>query len=567
MPLPRLFHSSRSNEWIAPLVSVSRGLVTVGNCAPFPYLSTALAAGLALLELIETVGKTTDDLKYLAESVVAIMKLLGEEIDARPATPDMKFVQVCVEFNMHLTRLSKDIESMSRDWSSSKFKKYIKVNSIRDEIAQFTRRVSDLRANATLIAAAGTRMDLVEVANDVSAVRSSISRIETGLATVHTPGTSNVSPDLVRLEKDFHALKIGDIRLEFDTARTSEYTVRDGVYAQWTDYKGYVKGSMHTIRVYRGSESERPWMDFLSVLAEYSPSPGLPQLFGFCSSPRLQAIVFHGEFRTLDEYASELQSSHEIVKWEISLTSDFEALAISQRQRIFLQVNMARRFAQVDAQNGRLMIAHVETSNEIESPTWPAAAERFLNWFTFSEPMNKFSHRGLRLVLRSTGDGPSPPSLHVKLRELTILMRTTGYHGLGTRCSLYETLTCRGRVYDSVTDDYTAVAKLHDYEPDMDPAWRVVGWMNGEFHRNNPGFWYPTHVGQRTDDGWTHFIVPLLDQKVNWISAYDDQPHCGYFLDANIGFGTNVPDMPLAWMANSGLFVADKSASRFLVRE
>ncbi|KAJ7635758.1 hypothetical protein DFH06DRAFT_661748 [Mycena polygramma] len=174
--MPRLFYSStsKSNEWISPLVSVSRGLVTVGNCAPFPYVSTALAAGLALLELIETVGKTTDDLKYLAESVVAIMKLLGEEIDARPATPDMKFVQVCIEFNMHLIRLSKDIESTSKNWSASKFKKYVKVNCIRDEIAQFTRRVSDLRANATLIAAAGTRMDLVEVANNVSAVRSSV---------------------------------------------------------------------------------------------------------------------------------------------------------------------------------------------------------------------------------------------------------------------------------------------------------------------------------------------------------------------------------------------------------
>ncbi|KAJ7618113.1 hypothetical protein DFH06DRAFT_98599 [Mycena polygramma] len=75
MPRPRLFYSS-SNEWISSLVSVSRGLVSVGNCTPFPYVGTALSAGVALLELIQTVGKTTDDLKYLAESVVTIMKLL-----------------------------------------------------------------------------------------------------------------------------------------------------------------------------------------------------------------------------------------------------------------------------------------------------------------------------------------------------------------------------------------------------------------------------------------------------------------------------------------------------------
>ncbi|KAJ6485460.1 hypothetical protein C8R47DRAFT_539818 [Mycena vitilis] len=296
-------------------------------------------------------------------------------------------------------------------------------------------------------------------------------------------------------------------------------------------------------------------------------SPGLAQLFGFCSSPRLQAIVFHGEFKTLDEYASELQSSQEIVKWEISLTSDFEALAISQREKRFFQVNLARRFAQVDAQNGRLMIAHVETSGGSTSLPSPKIHDRFLSWFTFSEPMNEFSHQPQRLVLTSTMDDPKSPSLYAKLRELTILMRTTGYDGLGARCSLYENLTCRGRVYHSVTDDCTAIAKSHDHEPDMDPVWRAQGWMDGEFHRKNPEFWNRTYVGERTDDAWTHFIVPLLDQKVNWISAYDAQSHSGYFLTAKIDCGTDVPDMSLAWMAHSGLFVADETASRFLVRE
>ncbi|KAJ7635760.1 hypothetical protein DFH06DRAFT_661757 [Mycena polygramma] len=322
MSLRRLFKPPSSNDWISRLVSVSRGLVSVANCAPFPYVSTALAAGLALVELIETVGKTTDDLKYLAESVVVIMELLGEEIDARPADPDMKFVQVCIEFNMHLTRLSKDIESMSKDWSSSKFKKYIKVNCIRDEIAQFTRRVSDLRANATLIAAAGTRMDLVEVANDVSAVRSCISRIENGLATVHSPRVSNTSADLVCLEEDFHALKVGDIQLAFETARTTDYTAVDGrkrMHIGWTDYKGHVKGSPYTIRVYRGSDSAQSWKNLLTFLAAHSPSPGLPQLFGYCPSPKLQSIIFHGEFKTLDEYGASVRSSHELVAWETAL--------------------------------------------------------------------------------------------------------------------------------------------------------------------------------------------------------------------------------------------------------
>ncbi|KAJ7618186.1 hypothetical protein DFH06DRAFT_99817 [Mycena polygramma] len=292
--MPRLFHSSRSNEWISPLISVSRGLVSVGNCVPFPCVSTALSAGLALLELIQTVGKTSEDLKYLAESVVAIMKLLQEEIEAHPNNPDQRFVQLCNEFNLHLNRLSKDIESMSKNWSSSKFKKYLKVNCIRDEIAQFTRRVVDMRANATLIAATGTRMDLVEVATDVSAVRSSVSQMQNELAAIRSTANPSTAEDLVRFEEDFRALKVGDIQLEFSTASTSNYMLGDGpqaVRVEWTDYKGYVKGASHTIRVYRGGNSAEAWKAFLSFLAERSPLPGLPQLFGFCSSPRLRSLV------------------------------------------------------------------------------------------------------------------------------------------------------------------------------------------------------------------------------------------------------------------------------------
>ncbi|KAJ6575992.1 hypothetical protein DFH09DRAFT_371158 [Mycena vulgaris] len=316
MPRPRLFYSSASNDWISPLLTVSRGLASVGNCIPFPYVSTALSAGVALLELIQTVGKTTDDLKYLAESVVTIMKLLRQEMDAHPANPNPKLHQVCVEFNAHLSGLSKDIGIMAKDWSSSKFKKYLKANCIRDEIAQFTRRVADLRADATLITAIGTRMDLVEVANVVTAVQSSVSEIQSELADLRSGtsrATKNSNDELDRFEEDFHALKMGDIELAFDTARTSSFVRVDNDNSQqvfgWTDYKGHVKGFLRTVRVYQGSDTMESWKGFLSVLAEQSPSPYLPQLFGFCSCPRMRSLVFHGDFQTLDEYGRSLQSS------------------------------------------------------------------------------------------------------------------------------------------------------------------------------------------------------------------------------------------------------------------
>jgi hypothetical protein len=111
-------------------------------------------------------------MKYLAESVVTIMKLLREEMDLHPTTENTKFAQVCEEFTeygfnlpyilspltapllcRHLMQLSKDLESMSKNWSSSKFRKYLNSHNIQEEISLFTRRVSDLRANATVSAA------------------------------------------------------------------------------------------------------------------------------------------------------------------------------------------------------------------------------------------------------------------------------------------------------------------------------------------------------------------------------------------------------------------------------
>ncbi|KAJ7167015.1 hypothetical protein C8R46DRAFT_1095768 [Mycena filopes] len=257
MPLPRIFRSTSSNGWVSPLIVVSKGLVTMGNCVPFPYVGAALSSGLALLELIELVGKSSEDLVYLAESVVTIMKLLRDEMDSHATTEHPKFRELCVEFKRNLTQISKDLESMSKNWSSSKFKKYLNSHHIRDRIALFTRQVDDLRANATLIAATGTRMDLASVANGVAALqvelldqRSSLSR----------PSTERVLHDLARYEEDFYALKLGNIHLEFETARRThvvewDYNSPEKRHIVWTDYKATVKGSIHTVRVYGGSNS------------------------------------------------------------------------------------------------------------------------------------------------------------------------------------------------------------------------------------------------------------------------------------------------------------------------
>ncbi|KAJ7359407.1 hypothetical protein DFH08DRAFT_846015 [Mycena albidolilacea] len=357
MPLPRLFRSS-TNEWVSPLITVARGLVSVGNCVPFPYVNTALSAGLALLELIETVKQSGDDIMYLAESVVTIMKLLREEVDSHPITENTKFHRVCEEFTGHLTQLSKDLESMSGNWSSSKFRKYLNSRNVREEIALFTRRVNDLRANTTLIAATGARMDVATVKSMVSEVQRTLdARPSTTIGS-----SDSLKQELARFEEDYHALKLGDIHLEFGTARTGGfpeiyYGGRGMIQSGWTDYKATVNGCIRTARVYQGSNSTKLWKDFLSFLADSSPSPHFPQLFGFCSSSRLKALVFHGEYRTLDEYAATLLSARDIVDWELSLALDSSRVFYEHRDSNF---HLRSEFAMVNAQDGKLVFLHAE---------------------------------------------------------------------------------------------------------------------------------------------------------------------------------------------------------------
>ncbi|KAJ7618169.1 hypothetical protein DFH06DRAFT_1237264 [Mycena polygramma] len=141
-------------------------------------------------------------------------------------------------------------------------------------------------------------------------------------------------------------------------------------------------------------------------------------------------------------------------------------------------------------------------------------------------------------------------------------MRSTG--GLEMNRSLYETLTSRGSVYDGST--HTTVARLRDCTPRVSAAWQVLCTAAPEFIEKNQNFLNFPRVDERADSGWTHFVVQLRRKRDKWISLYDCMPYFGYFLDAEIGFGANIPNISLSWMAQSGLFVTGETRpSHFLV--
>ncbi|KAJ6457763.1 hypothetical protein C8R47DRAFT_1246957 [Mycena vitilis] len=572
----RLFRSS-SNEWIAPLIVFARGLVSVGNCVPFPYVNTALSSGLALLELIQMVGKSGDDLKYLAESVVAIMKLLRDEMDAHPTLEDNKFKKLCQEFADQLTQVSKDLETISKNRSSSRFRKYFNADNVREEIGQFTRRVNDLRANATLIAATGTRMDLVGVASQMAAVDSRISELHLELAGQRTSrtvdATEGIGQELARFEDDFYALKLGDIHIDFRSARTANFDIE--MYPNgrqqigWTDYKATVNGGIRTVRVYQGSNSTESWKGFLFFLAENSPvpsSPYLPQLFGFCSSPKFRSLVFHGEYRTLDEYGATLPSAHAIVDWEVDLAHDYTRWLCSWDSRSHLHRRALRQFALVDGPNGKLIFSHVAELSGSASIEFNAQDSPFLAWFVLSNIPVEFN-----LVTETEED------LRTRLESLVYLQR-----GVYPAWFHPNILLSRGCVY---YDDETGfpqcshIAGLEGREVIPDPNWHVVRelYVETDFEGIMPN-WPPDDCSPTADDDdevaseFTHFIVPLMGASRKWISPQDHHAQCGYFLIARIEFGGSVPDISFTWMAQAASVFSTSSdqsdmreISRFLL--
>ncbi|KAJ7885431.1 hypothetical protein B0H13DRAFT_1889550 [Mycena leptocephala] len=444
MPRPRFFCSSTSaDEWVSPLIVVARGLVAVGNCVPFPYVNTALSSGLALLELIQNVGKSGDDLKYLAESVVTIMRLLREEMDSQPTIPDTKFREVCAEFTV----------------------------------------------------------------------------------------------------QKFHALKLGDIHLDFRTARTAIFTEMDLKSGKrrdigWTDYSATVNGCVRTVRVYQGSEPTESWKNFLYFLADNSPSP------------RLRALVFHGEYLTLDEHAKTLPSAQGLVDWELNLVFDFLDWC---QTNDFMDFFRSRRYAMVNAQDGKLVLSHIQPS--INPSVLRQLHTPFLEWF--SDPDLQMSVADKRHMFAGT-EG----HLRGVLEALVGLQRR---HWIHPSMSIHTALMSRGCVYHR--SEWPPVARLGCRAITPDDSWRVVYMiMHGRDSEDIDLEWPPDECFPATShdsmEGFTHFVVPLMGKTRKWISAHDVKAHYGYFLNARIEFGKSVPDITHSWMAQASSILSTLERSK-----
>ncbi|KAJ7458204.1 hypothetical protein FB451DRAFT_1406509 [Mycena latifolia] len=197
MPFPPIFHPP-SQDWLSPLIVVSKGLASVANCMPFPR-------------------ESSEDLKYLAQSVVTHAAF--EEMASHSAAQDTRFGELCLEFSTYVDVMAisenlidkqhqAHVAAVERHRVLVEGRVFIEAQEIpgsprmRDEITDFTRRVNDLRANTTLVAAIGTRMDLVAVANGVAAVESKISAIQQDSNSLTQTKATRLSSELARFEEN-----------------------------------------------------------------------------------------------------------------------------------------------------------------------------------------------------------------------------------------------------------------------------------------------------------------------------------------------------------------------------
>ncbi|KAJ7358569.1 hypothetical protein DFH08DRAFT_802387 [Mycena albidolilacea] len=408
----------------------------------------------------------------------------------------------------HLTQLSKDLESMSKNWSSSKFNRYLKSHNIREEIALFTRRVADLRANATLIAATGTRLDLAGVATGVAAVESRINDLQSQLVGQSLDMTAADNRELTR---KFRALKLGDIHLEFRSARGSEFSESDHEGREkrrigWTDYKATFHGCVRTVQ--------------LSALAAAI-------WFLQFSRTKISRFPRSEEYRSLDEYGNALPSAQTIVDWELNLYH--------------------RHFAIINVQDGKLVLSYSNKDTTrfhfgvrplfcayLRNTQCNAQYPPFLSWLVFdmdswfSKP---FLSAGFEGNLRET------------LGSLVTLQQKL-YAELFD--STFETSFCRGCIRHP--NARSPVAQLEGRVVTSEDSWRVCRATLGA--NIFEGACFPTESVE-SRDGFTHFVVPLVGKTRKWISYIDGKGRCGYFLIAEVEFGKSVPDITLGWMAQA----------------
>jgi hypothetical protein len=163
--------SESDHDWTDRLLRLARASSGLGDLALFAPLHMVSGNIIAILEIIQRVSRNKDDLKILAESIVAIIVIVRDRVLAHGESVLPRCSTLCNDLNQYLDTIVVDIRQYERNHGTG-FSQYVRSTHIRDVIDMHTRRVQELRANFMIAAAIDSQFQLSSVHDQVAALYS-----------------------------------------------------------------------------------------------------------------------------------------------------------------------------------------------------------------------------------------------------------------------------------------------------------------------------------------------------------------------------------------------------------
>ncbi|KAF9458461.1 hypothetical protein BDZ94DRAFT_1333105 [Collybia nuda] len=369
----------RSDALSAVLIT-ARSLKSVSDLVPFPYIKSVFEAVITVLELVEQVDKNNEDLLVLSRSIVAVAKIIDDEIRECPATTAIRFKTTCDQFSGYLKNISSDLNTLIRKHSVWRFKRYLKAAATRDKIQSYTRQLEDLRSNLILSAATGTHLDVARVDDRILSVHQDVSHIKASIVQLESVARSPVQTE-VTFEEDFYRLRRGDIKLDFATAARlvtiGSLSAADNQVDKVTtitNIKGHITSAnaVKTFQIYKGKDAEEIWQKQLLFFGNFPSSPYISQLYGFY-------LV------SIDRYAKVLSTSEQFVAYEHNLLSDFRS-ACEHVSKVLNKSNLEWDLAYhtlVDSSSGKISLSHFPVHGKPEAFSYGVSYVNFILVFLY----------------------------------------------------------------------------------------------------------------------------------------------------------------------------------------
>ncbi|KAK0241275.1 hypothetical protein EDD85DRAFT_934303 [Armillaria nabsnona] len=313
---------------LATCIEIAKLTASLGELAPFPYISTISTSVAALLEIIQSAARNCDDMGELGQSIIHTLVVVRDTVLEHEDTGDIHFRDVCIEFQMYLSGILNELSNLKR--KSYGVRRFLKAKRVSHVIEAFKQRLESLKGNFLIQVATDSRLFFYDVAKEtnasITAIEASLKQMATTIEAGHiqTRGMQEATRVLGALQAQSTERIHADIRT-LDARHLYRGMVRDippgEIYLSgdfspsyhwdlaFTEYSTNIEGPK-IVRVYQSNNQQAMRVSYVSLIALnnarasqrfradlnqrlYLRHPNIDQLFGVCTSQHFPALVFH----------------------------------------------------------------------------------------------------------------------------------------------------------------------------------------------------------------------------------------------------------------------------------